>query len=251
MRRAERLFRLVNEMRTRSVTRAEDLAKHLEVSVRTIYRDLAHLQASGLPIEGEAGVGYLLRPGFDLPSVTFTHEQVDALAIGLSFVEKLDDPALASAAQEVRAKLQASLPYPETRRLADAPFFSFPRTTGGPLHARHIRTAIRERRFVEMLYADGTGRSSLRRVRPIAVWNLTIGWMFSAWCELREDFQTFRLDRITRLTVTPDCFAPDEAKGLRAFLEKESCEAASATDSLNTSSPASAGEDPVAERNGR
>ena len=121
MRRAERLFRVVNEMRTRSVTRAEDLAKHLEVSVRTIYRDLAHLQASGLPIEGEAGVGYLLRPGFDLPSVTFTHEQVDALAIGLSFVESLDDPVLASAAQEVRAKLQASLPHPEQPEAGGCP----------------------------------------------------------------------------------------------------------------------------------
>lgn len=227
MRRAERLFRVVNELRSRSVTRAEDLAKHLEVSVRTVYRDLAHLQASGLPIEGEAGVGYLLRPGFDLPSVTFTHEQVDALAIGLSFVESLDDPALASAAQEVRAKLQASLPNPEQRKLADAPFFSMPSTTGGPMHARHIRTAIRERRFVELLYADGDGRASERRVRPIAVWNLTTGWMFSAWCELREDFRTFRLDRITRLAVTPECFAPDETKGLASFLEKERCREAS------------------------
>lgn len=91
------------------------------------------------------------------------------------------------------------------------------------MHARHIRTAIRERRFVELLYADGDGRASERRVRPIAVWNLTIGWMFSAWCELREDFRTFRLDRITRLAVTPECFAPDETKGLAAFLEKERC----------------------------
>ncbi|MFN7598809.1 MAG: helix-turn-helix transcriptional regulator, partial [Cereibacter sp.] len=95
MRRAERLFRLVNEMRTRSVSRAEDLAAQFEVSVRTIYRDIAHLQGSGLPIEGEAGVGYLLRPGFDLPPVTFTHEQIDALAVALSFAESLDDPVLA------------------------------------------------------------------------------------------------------------------------------------------------------------
>ena len=124
MRRAERLFRLVNEMRTRSVSRAEDLAAQLEVSTRTIYRDIAHLQGSGLPIEGEAGVGYLLRPGFDLPPVTFTHEQIDALAVALSFAESLDDPVLASAAKEVRAKIQASLPLPELRQLADAPFYS-------------------------------------------------------------------------------------------------------------------------------
>lgn len=113
MRRAERLFRLVNEMRARGVSRAEDLADHFEVSTRTIYRDIAHLQASGLPIEGEAGIGYLLRPGFDLPNLTFTFDQVDALAIGLSFVENAGDPVLAEAAREVRAKLQASRRIPK------------------------------------------------------------------------------------------------------------------------------------------
>ncbi|MEM9505738.1 MAG: HTH domain-containing protein, partial [Cyanobacteria bacterium P01_E01_bin.43] len=91
MRRAERLFRLVALMRANGLSRAEDLADTLEVSVRTIYRDVAHLQGSGLPIEGEAGVGYLLRPGFDLPSMTFTHEQMDALALGLKFVIEAAD----------------------------------------------------------------------------------------------------------------------------------------------------------------
>lgn len=221
MRRAERLFRLVNELRTRSVTRAEDLAKHFEVSIRTIYRDLAHLQASGLPIEGEAGVGYLLRPGFDLPSVTFTHEQVDALAIGLSFVESLDDPTLADAAREVRAKIQANMPRPETRKLADAPYFSFPRTTGGPAHATTIRTAIREQTVLELLYDDGQGQHSHRRVRPIAIWTLPAGWMFSAWCELRKDFRTFRLDRIAWLSATRERFEVDGSTSLQAFLKAE------------------------------
>lgn len=226
MRRAERLFRLVNELRTRNVTRAEDLAKHFEVSVRTVYRDLAHLQASGMPIEGEAGVGYLLRPGFDLPSTTFTHEQVDALAIGLAFVESLDDPTLAIAAREVRAKLQAGLPQPETRKLADAPYFAFPRTTGGPAHARLIRTAMREQRVVELLYCDAAERPSLRRVHPLAVWHLVSGWMFTAWCELRQDFRTFRFDRIARLDIAPEKFEADPAKSLQAFLEKERCDSA-------------------------
>lgn len=225
MRRAERLFRLVNELRTRSVTRAEDLAKHFEVSLRTIYRDLGHLQASGLPIEGEAGVGYLLRPGFDLPSVTFTHEQVDALAIGLSFVESLDDPVLANAAREVRAKLQANMPRPETRKLADAPYFSFPRTTGGPSHATTIRKAIREQQVLELLYADGQGQHSHRRVRPIAIWTLPQGWMFSAWYELRADFRSFRLDRIAWLSSTRQRFEIDSTTSLEAFLAAERCKA--------------------------
>ena len=113
MRRAERLFRLVNELRSRGVCRAEDLATYFEISVRTVYRDIAHLQGSGLPIEGEAGVGYLLRPGFDLPAMTFTFEQLDALALGLSFVEAAGDTSLADAAVEVRATLDQAVHEPK------------------------------------------------------------------------------------------------------------------------------------------
>ena len=219
MRRAERLYRLVNEMRTRDISRAGDLAERFEVSVSTIYRDIAHLQASGLPIEGEAGVGYLLRPGFDLPDVTFTHDQIDALAVGLSFVERTGDPALASAAREVRAKIQANMPQPEKRRLADAPYFSL-RGEGGPArHASALREAVRERRIVRIVYEDGGGAQTERRVRPLAIWDLTDGWMVSGWCELRRDFRTFRFDRIAGLTVTGERFPDDERTGLRAFME--------------------------------
>lgn len=225
MRRAERLFRLVNEMRTRHVSRAEDLAALFEVSPRTIYRDIAHLQASGLPIDGEPGVGYLLRTGFDLPSVTFTHDQVEALAVGLAFVESRGDPALAAAAREARAKIQASMPEPEARKLADAPFFALPRTAANPPHAGPLRDAIRERRVARLTYADGGGQASERHVRPLAIWSLPDGWMFTAWCELRQDFRTFRLDRIATLVVTDERFADDAATGLRAFLERERCAA--------------------------
>lgn len=219
MRRAERLFRLVNEMRARGVSRAEDLAEHFEVSVRTIYRDIAHLQASGLPIEGEAGIGYLLRPGFDLPNLTFTYDQVDALATGLSFVESTGDEALASAAREVRAKLQASMPEPEARKLADAPYFAFRRSGRAPPHAGLLREAIRKKRVVLMSYEDGEGKRSDRRARPLAIWSFTDGWLFAAWCELRKDFRTFRFDRIADLSLTDDTFEDDEAKGLRTFME--------------------------------
>ena len=225
MRRAERLFRLVNEMRTRGVSRANDLAEHFEVSVSTIYRDIAHLQASGLPIEGEAGVGYLLRPGFDLPIVTFTYDQIDALAVGLSFVERTGDPALATAAREARAKIQAGMPEPEERKLADAPYFSLHRKNRGQPNVGVIREAIRQRQVVRIVYEDGEGNKSERRVRPLVIWNLTDGWMFSAWCELRQDFRTFRSDRIANLTTTGERFEDDEKTGLSAFMELERCEA--------------------------
>jgi predicted DNA-binding transcriptional regulator YafY len=223
MRRAERLFRLVQEMRSRGHCRASDLARALEVSQRTVYRDIAHLQGSGLPIEGEAGVGYVLRPGFHLPSLTFTHEQLDALAVALSFAERVDDPALAQAAREVRAKVQASLPEPELRRLADAPYFSLMRKTGAADHAARLRAAIRQCRVVRLAYGDGAGAQSERRLRPLAVWTFPEGWMVSGWCELRDDFRTFRLDRIAGLEVLDERFAPDDVKGLRAFLAREAC----------------------------
>lgn len=224
MRRAERLYRLVNEMRTRGVTRATDLAAALEVSVSTIYRDVAHLQASGMPIEGEAGVGYLLRPGFDLPNVTFTHDQIDALAVGLSFVERTGDPALIAAAQEARAKLQASLPAPEERKLADAPYFSLHRKDEPDWNSAVIRKAIREKRVVEIAYLDGNGTPSNRRVRPLVIWSLPEGWMFSGWCELREDFRTFRSDRIVTLVETPEIFEEDETTCLARFMALETCD---------------------------
>lgn len=222
MRRAERLFRIVNEMRTRDVARAEDLAAHFEVSISTIYRDIAHLQGSGLPIEGEAGVGYMLRTGFDLPNVTFTYDQIDALAVGLAYVESTGDPALASAAREARAKIQASLPDPGDRKLADAPYrYVHGRARMSP-EVGLLRDAIRERKIVALTYKTGGGdAASDRRVHPLIVWDMTDMWMFSGWCEMRRDFRTFRLDRIVELTVTDDGFEDDAAKGLRAFMDAE------------------------------
>lgn len=224
MRRADRLFMIVNELRVRHVSRASDLAAALEVSIRTIYRDIAHLQGSGLPIDGEAGIGYMLRPGFDLPNVTFTSEQVEALAVGLSFAESLDDSELAVAARQVRAKIQANMPAPETRKLADAPYFSLRRSTGATTFAGLLRQAIRERLIVKLTYEDKERLLSDRRVRPLAIWNLTDGWMFSGWCELRQAFRTFRFDRIVKLTLTEEVFAEDEGKSLRAFMEADRCE---------------------------
>lgn len=226
MRRAERLYRLVDELRSRRVTRADELATALEVSTRTVYRDIADLQASGLPIEGAAGVGYLLSPRFDLPAVTFTHDQLEALALGLAMAESLDDPALATAAREARAKLQTALPRPETRSLMDAPFFALRRTTGAPAHATLVRTAIRQRRVLQLSYADGAGQPSTRRLRPLAIWAMTDGWMFSGWCELRAGFRTWRFDRVVALTLTPERFPDDPDKSLPVFLAREACEAA-------------------------
>ncbi len=219
MRRAERLFRLVSELRARGVCRAEDLASYFEISVRTIYRDIAHLQGSGLPIEGEAGVGYILRPGFDLPAMTFTFEQLDALAMGLSFVAVAGDTALSEAAREVRGKIQASLPDPDKRKLENAPLFASRRDGPAAPSMKIIRRAIRERIILRLLYQDANGSVSDRRVRPLAIWAFTEGWLFAAWCELRNDFRAFRLDRISALEDTGDRFEDNPDQNLQAYLQ--------------------------------
>ncbi len=221
MRRAERLFRLVHELRSRGVCRAEDLASYFEVSVRTVYRDIGHLQGSGLPIEGEAGVGYLLRPGFDLPPMTFTFEQLDALAMGLSFVEVAGDRSLSEAAREVRAKIQASLPEPDKRKLEKAPLFASRRDGRAAPIMKIIRRAIREGKVLNVQYQDGEGMVTTRRVRPLAIWAFTEGWLFAGWCELRNDFRAFRLDRISAVDETGDSFPDDPNQNLQAYLERK------------------------------
>lgn len=218
MRRAERLFRLVNEMRSRGVCRAEDLAAHFEISVRTVYRDIAHLQGSGLPIEGEAGVGYLLRPGFDLPAMTFTFEQLDALAMGLSFVEVAGDTSFSEAAKEVRAKIQASLPEPDTRRLENAPLFASRRDGRAAPMLKTIRRAIRESNTLSLEYRDADEALTTRRVRPFAIWAFTEGWLFAGWCELRQDFRSFRLDRVAAVEEMGDRFEDNPNQNLQAYL---------------------------------
>ena len=223
MRRAERLFRLIDEMRTRGVSRACDLAARLEVSPSTIYRDIAHLQASGLPIEGEPGVGYLLRPGFDLPAMAFTHDQIQAIAMGLAFVERTGDPELAAAAREARAKIQASMPDPQGRVLADAPFFSLHGGAPSPVLAV-VRRAIRERQVIAFGYRDGQGSDTQRRLRPLVIWALPEGAMVSGYCELRQDFRTFRLDRMQRTSATGIQFQTDASTDLAAFLDRDGCE---------------------------
>lgn len=218
MRRAERLFRLVNELRSRGVCRAEDLAAYFEISVRTVYRDIAHLQGSGLPIEGEAGVGYLLRPGFDLPAMTFTFEQLDALGLGLSFVEAAGDTSLSQAAAEVRAKLQASLPDPDKRKLETAPLFASRRDGRAAPITKMVRGAIREAKILLLEYKDERDNLSTRRVRPLAIWAFTDGWLFAGWCELRKDFRAFRIDRILSVKETGETFADNPDQNLQAYL---------------------------------
>ena len=186
MRRADRLFQIIQILRRRAaVTRASDLAEELEVSVRTVYRDVADLIGSGVPIEGEAGVGYLLRDGYDLPPLMFTVDEIEALALGASIVASWSDPELARAAEDVRAKIGSVLP---------------------------------ERRKIRLDYADEAGDRSERIVRPLALAFYGPVWVMVAWCELRNDFRNFRLDRMAEAEILETRFAPEPGKRLADFV---------------------------------
>jgi len=222
MRRADRLFAIVQYLRGRRLTTAAQLAQWLEVSERTIYRDIADLSASGVPVDGEAGVGYRIRAGFDLPPLMFTFDELDALVIGARFVESWGGPALASGARSALAKIAAALPNDkriavERSRLFAPGFFIDPKP-GERLDA--LRHAIVEHRFTDLDYKDSDGQGTQRRVRPLGLYFWGDAWTLGAWCELRRGFRNFWLDRIEAVNVA-DAPYPDEAgKRLEDYVRK-------------------------------
>lgn len=217
MRRADRLFRMVAIMRESDIIRAQDLADKLEISIRTVYRDIAHLQGAGVPIDGEAGMGYVLQHGFDLPAMTLSYEEIDALAIGLKFIEEAGDRELVDAAKNISHKLQEALPDEHSNRLRDAPFFAARNGFRAPQETKHIRRAIHHKIIINFSYRDNKGETTHRTVHPLSLTVFTEGWMIAAWCNLRDDFRYFRLDRIKDLNISEEHFPDDKNKNLKAF----------------------------------
>ena len=195
MRRADRLFEIIQYLRRRKLARAQDLAERLEVSERTIYRDMRDLMISGVPIDGEAGVGYALRTGFDLPPLMFDEQEIEALALGARIVESWADPVLAEAAGNVIAKVEAVVPERLRRHLADATLLAPADHRAEPIaiDPAALRWAVRDRRKVHFAYRDGSERATVRTVRPLALSFYGPVWLLVAWCELRDDFRSFRL----------------------------------------------------------
>lgn len=226
MRRADRLFEIVHHLRGRRLTTAAQLAEWLEVSERTIYRDVADLLASGIPIDGEAGVGYRLHPDFDLPPLMFNHNEIEALVIGARMVESWGGPGLAQGARSALAKIATALPKEkrvtlESSRLFSPNFFISPKMSS---QMDELRVAIDEHRAVELDYRDGDGRDSLRRVRPLGLFFWGYAWSLAAWCELRQDFRNFRLDRIVNCTLMKDRFSDESGRRLADYMRSVSCE---------------------------
>ncbi len=200
MRRADRLFQIIQVLRrTRQPVTAGAMAAELETSKRTVYRDIADLMAQRVPIRGEAGVGYVLDGGYDLPPLMLTPDEIEAAVLGAQWVAGRGDPALARAALDLIAKIGAAVP----ERLR--PYALEPSTRAAPrwnvapdgLDMAQVRHAIRNGRKIALSYSDEQGRVSARTVWPFAVgYHETVRLMI-AWCELRKDFRSFRTDRVT------------------------------------------------------
>jgi len=220
LRRADRLFQIIQYVRGHRVTTAAELARALEVSERTVYRDIRDLVLSGVPIEGEAGVGYVLRKGFDLPPLMFTRDEVEALVLGTRVVSSWADSELGHAAESALGRIAAALPDDLRDRVLEsrlfAPGFHVPPEVVKRLGL--LREAAEERRKASVLYRDVNDACSDRIVRPLALSFFGSTWMLTAWCELRHDFRNFRLDRMESLQVTEQRFQDEAGKTWADFV---------------------------------
>jgi predicted DNA-binding transcriptional regulator YafY len=228
MRRADRLFRIVQFLRLGRLLTAEKLAEKLQVSQRTIYRDIQDLQLSGTPIEGEAGVGYTLRRDMDLPPLMFTRGELTALVLGARLVRAWGGAENVLGADQALQRIEAVLP-PDLQNEFDSILLYAP----GYRMKQHLRErldslhgACKTRHAVTFHYTREDGEQSNRTVRPLALTFWSGVWTLTAWCEMRDDFREFRLDRMAEVAVLERIFIPKRGQRLEDYLKKMEAAAA-------------------------
>src|SRR5262245_37046317 len=203
--RSQRLLDLIQVLRRhRRPVSGRALAGEVGVSIRTLYRDIATLQAQGADIEGEPGLGYILKPGFMLPPLMFSEDEIEALVLGSRWVADRGDDRLGAAARNALAKIAAVLPDDLREDLDAAALLVGPGAGRVPetIDLGVVRKAIRSERKLEIAYGDGGGSASRRTIWPFALGFFDRVRVVVAWCELRQDFRHFRADRIAELTAT-------------------------------------------------
>ena len=221
MSRSVRFFEIIQILRQANApVTARVLAERLEVNVRTIYRDIASLQASKLPIEGEAGIGYIMRSGFDLPPLMFSQEELEAVVVGLSLLGRSGDSGLIDAAESVAAKISSVLP-DSTALNAPLHASSWNKIPVSNSHPEEFRKMIRQEAEIKITYLDLKEQSSRRAIKPIALFYYIDAIILVAWCMLRDGFRHFRIDRIQQWELTGNHFT-NEGKQLREKWEIES-----------------------------
>jgi predicted DNA-binding transcriptional regulator YafY len=224
MRRADRLFRIIQVLRRRRrpVT-ANEIAEELEASPRTIYRDIAQLMADRVPIRGEAGIGYVLDGGFDMPPLMLTADEIEAVMLGAQWVMGRGDAALKRAASDLVAKIGAVIPEhlrPVLLEPAGAAPPALPDAPKDVIDMARVRTAIRTQGKIKLVYRDEKGAETARVIWPIAVSYWERVRLIVAWCELRRGFRHFRTDRIASYEFLETRYAPPRAR-LKAQWHKE------------------------------
>jgi predicted DNA-binding transcriptional regulator YafY len=224
MRRADRLFLIINALRgRRTALQARQLAETLGVSLRTVYRDVADLQLSGVPIEGEAGVGYVLRKGSDIPPLMFTADELESLVVGTRFVRAFAGEKLATGAQAALVKIEAVLP-PELRERSSrtriyAPIWRDAESTAFAARIDQLHAAIEAQHVLLLGYRDEAGRESKREVEPLCLAFWGGKWTLGTWCRLRHDFRNFRPDRIAQIENTGEVFQSAPNRDLASYLQ--------------------------------
>lgn len=199
MRKASRLFEIIQILkRARQAVTAQAIAEQLEVTPRSIYRDIVALQAMRVPIEGERGLGYILRPGFDLPPLMFSVEETEAIVLGLALLERTSDQALKQAAKGVNAKIAAAVPEPLRQVLESNALQAWGSIAPTPdgIDLGMVRHAIRDEQKLLLDYRDEWGNATERLIRPLALIYYSATTVIVAWCELRQAIRNFRADRV-------------------------------------------------------
>ncbi|MGD1924177.1 MAG: helix-turn-helix transcriptional regulator [Paracoccaceae bacterium] len=222
MRRADRLFQIVQCLRGGRLTTAAQLAERLEVSERTIYRDIVDLQGTGVPVEGEAGFGYVMHDGFDLPPLMFTNDEITALVAGARLLQAWGGIEMARSAEEALVKIDAVLPEAVRARAQAVRIHAMAPEMSDDLRIRldGIDHAINERHLMRIVYHREDGTESERAVRPLALWFWGKVWTLVSWCELRTDFRMFRVDRIQSMEELDERFRHERGKTLSDYFEQ-------------------------------
>lgn len=225
MARADRMFQLVELLRSRRFATGAWLAQKLNVSLRTLYRDIRDLSLSGVPIEGEAGVGYRLRYRLDVPPLLFDTQELEALLVGSRMVQAWGDEELARAATVALAKIHNVLPEALKREAQVAKLFVSGSPSGAPALLQVLRHAVRNRTIVNIDYAREDGTPSVREIWPLALSFWGRNWTLVGWCCLRESFRSFRVDRILELRKSASQFPDLPGRRLSDFFDLlEQCE---------------------------
>jgi len=227
LRRADRLFQIVQILRNRRLVTAQTLAERLEVSKRTIYRDIQDLSLSGIPVEGEAGVGYVLRHSLDMPPLMFNEDEIQAIVFGARMVKTWGGKQLADAAQNAIEKIEGVLPQTLRHLSHQSHVYALPYDFGHVSFENLdvLRNAINRKVSIEFDYQRPDGALSSRKVNPLALYFWGKVWTLTSWCHLRNGFRNFRIDRMDNIVAEENAYTVKSGQTLDDYIElmKESC----------------------------